>query len=145
VLNSQIFQTQFDQVIDMCKWTILDKIIAKTMAIDLHSKMQKVEELIVKLKQQLIELWHLQAFHYQPRRIEHECGSWEGFHYRKVEYLIRANWGEKSPHGFGGFQPKLIAYLEWTSTSFFQSKSCSWKRGQGRKKGQNVWTILDQH
>jgi hypothetical protein len=81
------------------------------MAIVLHSKLQKIKELMAKLKEQFIELWYLQAFHYQPRRIEHECGSWKGFQCRKIEYFIRANRGAKNLHGFGGFQPKLIAYL----------------------------------
>jgi hypothetical protein len=40
----------------MCKRTILDKIIAKTMAIVLHSKLQKIKELMAKLKEQFIEL-----------------------------------------------------------------------------------------
>jgi hypothetical protein len=107
------------------------------MAIDLHSKLQKVEELMAKLEQQLIESWHLQAFHYQPRRIKHECGSWNGFHYRKVEYFIRADRGAKSPHGFGEFQPRLIAYLQWTSTRVicFQIKVHVYEKESKGKKG----------
>jgi hypothetical protein len=119
----------------MCKWTILDKIITKIMAIDLHNKLQKVEELMAKLEQQLIESWHLQAFHYQPRGIKHECESWKGFHYRKVEYFIRADQGAKSPHGFSTKIDCILTMNFYKRKFFSNQSSCLWKRKQGKKEG----------